>query len=253
LRVGPWALARFVAAAGAAMLAVGCAGNRAYVQSPAYGAASLEGRTLLVFPVRDVRINNPDDYEKVFRTKDGNLPPAEQEFNRAFAKWLEKLADHARVMADSLPGSDSAKLVTVVEGLPLNDSLVPTEFQRPENANGPGPGSTPDLGLQVSRAVFLRSSSGTAVVTGGILGIPITGNYLELTGRYLLWDYKSNAPVAFGRFNTQVTFQYILDRTDWDAAIGKAVESIVKQTPLQGKKLKSYEEEQENTRNGNGM
>src|SRR4051812_23286596 len=105
------------------MLAVGCAGNRAYVQSPAYGAASLEGRTLLVFPVRDVRINNPDDYEKVFRAKDGTPLPAEKEFSRALAKWMVKLADHAKIVADSLPGSDSAKLIPVVKWLPLNDSL----------------------------------------------------------------------------------------------------------------------------------
>jgi hypothetical protein len=222
-----------------------CAHRPPAVQNVEYGPKSLEGRTLVVFPLRDLEIRNKDDYEDDFGGRKGPTPKAQVELSRRFAARLIELSDHATLIADTAAGPDSIALKVDMEGVPRGDSTVNVDFRFPAFLPDSAGGKKPDLGLQLMDVSFQRvqGANGMGFMINGIgfAGGGLSPNRLVLTGHYMLWDYKVNGPVAFGIFSGMSAFQFAMDQGDWDNCIEEAAVFIVKHSQLGGKKLKAFE------------
>ncbi len=113
----------------------------------------------------------------------------------------------------------------------------------------------PDLGLQISHLHFTveekqqqdATSSALLVGAGEALGLAVgellfpKPKALHLSGTFLIWDYRTGTPVAYGWLETASTFKFMMEKSDWKNVIFDAAESIIKDTPLKGRK---YQERQ---------
>jgi hypothetical protein len=238
----------------AGFLLWGCAAPSATRSNPAYKGVSFDGRALQVFTPTDVVIHDLARFETAFRaeTKDSIYDPAII-LARLFVVSLDWISDASPIHAgDRRPDTaryrdtvmDLAELYYRPDGSVHPDGPpIPVTFRFPSAALLRQAGIEPDLGLQLSHLhTTLDEAQEQAVSTTLAVGM-IAGELipkpkiLRLAGTFLVWDYKQDAPVAFGWVETESTFKFILDRAEWKEVVKLAAEDIVRHSPLKGKKF----------------
>lgn len=245
---------RVVPLAALSLLAWGCGGPPPFVLNPKYEKADFKGRTLAVFPIQDLDVENMDDFRDDLIPKEptGSTEP-DAVIGRLFFRELDGLADHARVIHDSTLEIGAKDFRDTTLMLPGKSGGYEATFRFPDGKALADSGREADLGLQLQRVRTSRTSTHTpghwapgpsiSVPGGGSVagaGMMVGGGghqSLELYGSYILWDYKAGEPVAYGRFQAKSNFQFFMDESDWKAVASSAAQAIVKRSPLKGSKL----------------
>ena len=253
-----------------AFLLAGCAGVDHSVRiNSAYKCAALAGRTLHILPPIDVVIPDLGKFEAAFRkqTRDSVYDPA----SILADCFLERLRPISEAEPARVAGlrNDTAAYRDTLMALPdqlirpdgeivADGPLVPVRFLIPEAEQLRKAGVQPDLGLQIGHLHFEIEEKEdqdvpTVILVGAVAGELLVPKpkVLHMSGTFLIWDYRKGAPVAFGWVETATTFKFAMDITDWKAVIRDAAESIVKATPLKGKKYQRLREQ--NSQNGHGF
>lgn len=243
-----------IAACAASLAACGCGGPSPFVMNPKYTDAKFAGRTLHVFPLQDVEIENSDDFRDDLVPKEatGSLDK-KSVLGRIFFRKLDGLADHAKLIHDSSVNLDDKRFIDTVLNLPGEHGSIEAEFRFPAAITLADSALEPDLGLQIQRIRFARTrTQGSGMMwvpsaapgaAGGGMMVGGGGSYqvLELDGSYILWDYKAREPVAYGRFQASSPFQFFMDASDWEKTAESAAKFIVVHSPLKGAKVKRSE------------
>jgi hypothetical protein len=242
---------RLAAAVAAAISAYGCGGVSPLVFNPKYHNADFSGRYLHVLPLAEVHVRNPDDFRDDFEregaTRETSPGPL---LARLFQAGLSRYADHATLVFDSTSDTETLGLRDTLLQLPGESGPIDATFSFPPAGSLRDKGVEPDLCLQISNLHFQRSSQarhghwvptmvktpGGSVPGGGMMVGGGNQQSLDLDGSFLIWDYRANEAVAYGRFSTSSQFAFAMTREDWQEAVSDAVLFIVKNSPLKGPK-----------------
>jgi hypothetical protein len=203
-------------------------------------------------PLSDVSVRNTADFQDDFgsRVSVREIGPGPA-FTHLFNKHLAAFADNASLVFDSAFASGEMALRDTGLFVPAMDSNRMASFSIPDPSAFRKKGLEPDMALQISHLVFERISrtdtgfnNPPPMFVDGKLVSPLPTSYgpqvaktlLGLSGSYILWDYRKNDAVAYGRFETASSFDYAMTYSDWESVIRQAVEIIVGNSPLKGKK-----------------
>lgn len=245
----------------AALALAGCAASGQPVRvNPDFQGAAMSGRTLHILPIVDVDLGAlGGPFETAFRlqTRDSVYDPASV-LAGFFAERLRPISDASPSVfpgfrPDTLAYRDTVLALPdlmirpdgriVAEGAP-----VPVRFRFPGQARLRKDGGEPDLGLQISHLRFeveekQEQDDATLLLTGGAGSMLVPKpKVLRMSGTFLLWDYRKDALVAFGWLESGSTYKFVMDRSDWSAVVREASETLVKHTPLKGKRWRARKE-----------
>ncbi len=242
---------------GLTLCLLGCAASDKSVRTnPVYHGSNLAGRNLLVFPLVDVVIEDLGGFETAFReqTRDSIYDPAViiaglfmdplQSISEATPERLSGLRPDTLVYKDTI--LQLPELYIQPDGSILPEgALIPVKFRFPGGELLRKVGIEPDLGLQISHLDFTveekqEQDAATILLVGYVAGELLVPKpkVLHLSGTFLIWDYPANAPVAYGWIETASTFKFMMEKSDWNNVLTDAVETIVINTPLKGKKYR---------------
>jgi hypothetical protein len=225
----------------AALQFSGCAPTSHYRVNEAYRGTTLAGRSLAVFPVRDVAVENRADFEA--DVNGGRSMPVDSipvEVSRlAFAAFRKCALPLRPVFLTHLDSSayglkDTSLVFPGERGRPRTG-----RFEIPVPRSGAQAPDGPDLGLQVSGLRFRREKRAwkepmriVSGFPGGATIVEGVNRYLVLEGVFVLWDFRAQAPIAYGRLKGEARFFFSMTRGTWAEAWETAIRSLIRHTPL---------------------
>jgi hypothetical protein len=239
-----------------ALCLVGCAASdKSVLTNPVYQGASLAGRSLLLLPLVDVKIEDLGGFEASFReqTRDSMYDPAAI-LAGLFLERLQAISEAAPKRVIGLLPDTAGYQDTLLQlpeqyfqpdGTILADGpLIPMRFCFPGGGLLRNAEYEPDLGLQISHLHFTveekqTQDAATILLVGYVAGELLVPKpkVLHLSGTFLIYDYRTGAPVAYGWLEAASTFKFMMEKSDWKKVVSDAVVTIVKNTPLKGKKF----------------
>jgi hypothetical protein len=229
-----------------------CTGPAPVVVNPKYRDADLHARVVHVLPVRDASVGNPDDFDDDLRAFDGQEPSvhAAAVVTRLFKRPLQKHAQHVTLAFDSAWDSADAALRDTILSVPSGKKMVADTFAYPPGRIFRDKNIEPDLALQIEHVEFRRNielmpryfSRSPFGMPGGPVwvGRRVMGHgtrkSLDLTGRYILWDCRTEEPVAYGRFSASSVYTIEMRHENWEDVVTQAVRALVAGSPLKAGK-----------------
>lgn len=230
---------------------VACAPPESGVLNSKYRGAKLHGRTLHVLPLQVQNIHNPDDFRKNLQLAGAKVPDPSAEITRLFQKSMRTCAISARLALDSDMVLQPTALQETTLYLPGEGHKWPliSLYAKPETMQQKG--FSHDLALMITHFEVMRDFNTTAdgftpethpgedslkskVASGIRVGDGKT--FLAMIGRYTLWDYLAEQPVAFGNIAAYSVYSDTLSRKNWEQAVDMAAVQILEQTPFKYKR-----------------
>jgi hypothetical protein len=225
----------------AAIFAVRCGFAPTVVLNPKYQDLKLTGRTLAIFPPIEVSIENKDDFDEDLGR--GRPIPPDSMGDVAGRLFMEGVTDRSlsvrpvyisKLDTTALNLRDTSMLTPDGKG-----GIRPERFIFPDLRRKDSPSSEWDLGLQLCRVRFYRGKriGSESLIFGGGKYATATNvrsgkQFLGLDGFFVLWDYKLNVPVAYGKFSEEERFLFAMTRREWSSALADAAGFILMNTPV---------------------
>jgi hypothetical protein len=201
-----------------------------------YAGAHFSDRTMMVFFPDTSRIDlkNPSDVTLNF-PREKLLPPKSlfaEEFRAAFFESIEKQADYISlaIAPEALPTVPDSQ--TIGLNKPADLDVPAFHFKLPKREFLQSHGIEFDLGLFVCQ---IKSARGESKILNPRIGA-IQETYLVLEGWYIVWDYRQNQPIAYGRFRPMIGFKRELETKDWMQAFHRAGRQVIERSPFKGTK-----------------
>lgn len=229
----------------ATCLLAGCAPSQFLKKT--YTPADLEGKSFLVYPmhVSQLDVVNTEDFQDDFEEVtiapeaflDAELDSLAGEYFKAKAVKVEVLT-----LADS-----SLRPLTPENSLKLEEKIgnEPFEIRVPKPEQLERLGVKPKFILVMDRVVFSReaktnyqydaASAGKAPGAAGAIGPTMntsTKKSISMGLNYLIYDYETGETVGYGATIGEKTFQFVMTRSDWYAAMENAMANIRKFSPF---------------------
>jgi hypothetical protein len=207
------------------------------VVNPDYASGSCRDRTLTLLPPAgdlisiidtvDVHKNFPDD-----RRSGGAIVR-----DSCYATMLRNLSSRLQgIRFDTstiFPGDTFKDLTDTSCFLALQydagkDSL-PLTFYLPSAACI---GKDIDIGLVFNQLTFSRDDGRTGIPLPGATVLGGSPPTLNADIMFLIWDYKKDRPIAYGRTAAGQTFIFGMTHATWNDLFRKTIEAVLKDTPF---------------------
>jgi hypothetical protein len=261
------------------LLVCGCAAPLTVVNNPRYKEeASLKNRTLnvLFLPSDSIIVKNIDDVKDDF-PNDTIRPPSivihdslYQTIREEYENQLIYLQCHfVQVPIDSFKSQNDKEQFDVLTKSIINKDTVTLDFVVPKKQRLVDVGIQPDIGLIINKILVGRNlgnrynfgsaptympgntistpggsftTPGSWVGGGGGLGNSIggsTGGSLDAYFQFILWDYKNDCEIAYGKISIINEFLFGMTKSTWKDEFRLIAKEISVKTPLKTLRTKS--------------
>lgn len=75
------------------------------------------------------------------------------------------------------------------------------------------------------------STPGGSMSTGGTVAGGGRSKVIVLTMSFMVWDYRTDAPVSYGKFTSQMSASYFFTQGEWTGMMERAARYIVQHLP----------------------